>query len=52
MANYILVAIMIGALYTHYMVNDTPDKMGGSALGLVLSLLRLYSIGSLKVKIG
>ena len=51
-ANFILVVIMIGALYTHYMVNDAPDKMGAAIVGLFLSLLRLYSTGYLKVKIG
>ena len=56
MANCVLVVLMIGALYTHYMINDPPEKMGGAAVGLVLALLRLYSIGysytEFKVKIG
>ena len=52
LANYVLVMLMLGALYTHFMVNDTPDKFGGAIVGLVLCLLRLYASGHFKVKIG
>lgn len=50
-ANLVLLAIMIGALYTHFMVNDSPDRWGGAIVGFVLCLVRLYCIGSVKVKI-
>ncbi len=57
LANYVLVVLMLGALYTHFMVNDTPDKFGGAVVGLVLCLLRLYAFGYfkqdfIKIKIG
>ena len=51
MATYVLAIIMIGALYTHYMINDPVQKMAASFIAIILILLRLFSTGNFKVKI-
>lgn len=51
MATYVLAIIMIGALFTHYMINDPVQKMAASFIAIILILLRLFSTGNFKVKI-
>ena len=51
MATYVLAIIMIGAIYTHYMINDPVQKMVASFIASILILLRLFSTGNFKVKI-
>ena len=49
MATYVLLVLMVGALYTQYMVGDLsyPEKFAGAVIGLILVLLRLYTMGEL-----
>ena len=51
MATYVLAIIMIGAIYTHYMINDPVQKMAVSFIASIVILLRLFSTGNFKVKI-
>lgn len=46
-ATWVLLVIMFGALYTHFMVGDTPKDMGGAFFGLAIILTRLYTMGAL-----
>ncbi len=48
LATYVFLLIMVGAIYTHVMVGDGFDKMGGAIFGLVLVLVRLYTMGELR----
>ena len=47
LATYTLLVMMLGALYTHYAVGDAAHKFGGAIFGLVIVLLRLYTMGEL-----
>ena len=51
LGNYVLMVIMLGALWTHYMVKDTADKFGPAVFCLTLLLTRLYTCGKLEVKL-
>ena len=46
-ATWVLLGIMLGALYTHFMVGDAPKDMGGAFFGLAIVLIRLYTMGAL-----
>ena len=48
LATWVLLVIMLGALYTHFMVGDKPKDMGGAFFGLAIVLVRLYTIGALR----
>lgn len=47
LATWILLILMLGALYTHYMVGDALKEMGGAFFGLAIVLTRLYTMGAL-----
>lgn len=47
LSNWVLLVIMLGALYTHYSVGDTLQDMGGALAGLTFVLTRLYTLGAL-----
>lgn len=54
LATYVLVVMMLGALYTHYSVGDPLQKCGGAVLALVLLLLKLYledELRSVQIKV-
>lgn len=51
LATWILLGLMVGALYTHIMMHHPPEKMGGAIFGLVIVLLRLFTMGEIHVKI-
>lgn len=40
---YILLLIMVGALYSHYSIGDPLKEMGGAIFGLAIVLARLYT---------
>lgn len=42
MATYVLLVIMVGALYTHYMIKDSLQEAGAAFFGLAIVLVRLY----------
>ena len=54
--NLILFCIMVGAIYTHYAIQDPVDKMGGAIVGLALVLIRSFIMMTrgteVKIKIG
>ena len=47
LATWALLVLMFGALYTHYMVGDSLNDMGGAFFGLAIVLIRLYTMGAL-----
>jgi hypothetical protein len=47
LATWVLLVIMFGALYTHFMVGDTVSEMGGAFFGLAIVLTRLYTMDAL-----
>ena len=47
LATWILLAIMMGAIYTHYAIGDTLQDMGAAIAGLGFVLTRLYTMGAL-----
>lgn len=49
--HYVLMVLMLGAIWTHYYIHDTVDKFIPALLCLGLLLLRLYSCGKLDVKV-
>ena len=44
LATWALLVIMFGALYTHFMVGDAVNDMGGAFFGLAIVLIRLYTM--------
>jgi len=42
LATYVLLVIMVGALYTHYMIKDSLQEAGAAFFGLAIVLVRLY----------
>lgn len=48
---YVLALVMVGAVYTHVMINDPVGKMSGAIVTSVLIGLRLYSMNRLRVKV-
>ena len=48
LATWVLLALMVGALYTHYSIGDTLQEMGGALAGLGFVLTRLYTMGALR----
>ncbi len=48
LSTWVLLGIMVGALYTHYSVGDTVQDMGGALAGLGFVLTRLYTMGALR----
>lgn len=51
LGHYVLMLIMLGAVWTHYMVRDAVDQFVPALVSLGLLLLRLYTCGKLKVKV-
>ena len=53
LASLALLVLMLGALYTHYMLGAPPQKFGGAAVLLGLILVKLYCAitGSLSVSV-
>lgn len=51
LGNYVLLVIMMGALYTHVAVGDAASQLVPAAVCLALCLLRLYTCGKLKMKV-
>ena len=47
LATWALLVLMFGALYTHYMVGDAVNEMGGAFFGLAIVLIRLYTMDAL-----
>lgn len=47
LATWALLVIMFGALYTHFMVGDAVNEMGGAFFGLAIVLIRLYTMDAL-----
>ena len=47
LATWVLLVIMFGALYTHFMVGDAVNEMGGAFFGLAIVLIRLYTMDAL-----
>lgn len=48
LTTWMLALIMVGALYTHFMVGDDIADMGGALFGLAFVLTRLTTMGELK----
>ena len=47
LATWTLLMMMFGALYTHFMVGDAVNEMGGAFFGLAIVLTRLYTMGAI-----
>ncbi len=50
LATWVLLVVMVGALYTHIMLHHPPNKLGGAIFGLVLVLTRLFTMGQIHAK--
>ena len=48
LSTWVLLAIIVGALYTHVSIGDTVQDMGGALAGLVFLMTRLYTMGALR----
>ena len=51
LGHYVLMIIMVGAIWTLYMVKQTADKFVPALVCLGLLVLRLYTCGKLSVKL-
>ena len=49
--HYVLVLIMLGAIWTHYYIGDTVEKMMPALVCLVLLLFRFYTCSKVSVKV-
>ena len=49
--HYALLLVMLGAIWTHFFLKDTVDKMIPAISCLGLLLLRLYTSGKVSVKV-
>lgn len=47
LATWVLLIIMVGALYTHFSVGDVIQDMFMALVGLAFVLARLYTMGAL-----
>lgn len=47
LVTWLLLVIMVGALYTHISIGDSLQDMGGALAGLGFVLTRLYTMGAL-----
>lgn len=47
LATWALLVLMFGALYTHFMLGDAVNDMGGAFFGLAIVLIRLYTMDAL-----
>ena len=47
LSTWVLLVLMIGAIYTHYSIGDSLQDMGGALAGLGFVLTRLYTMGAL-----
>ena len=47
LTTWVLLVIMVGALYTHISIGDSIQDMGGAIAGLGFILTRLYTMGEL-----
>lgn len=47
LSTWVLLGIMVGAIYTHFSIGDTLQDMGGALAGLGFVLTRLYTMGAL-----
>ena len=52
MSTWTLLAIMVGAIYTHIRIGDTIQDMGGALAGLGFLLTRLYTMGAIDLREG
>ena len=50
LGTYLLLIIILGALYVHFMVGDKADVYVPVAIGLGALLVRLYTLGRLEFK--
>lgn len=51
MGHYVLLCVMMGAVWTHYAIGDTVDKLVPALVCLGLLVLRLYACKKLRVKL-
>ena len=51
LGHYVLMVVMVGAVWSHYSIGDTVDKFVPALVCLGLLMLRLYACGKLKVKV-
>ena len=49
--HYTLLVLMLGAIWTHFSIGDSTDKMIPALSCLALLLLRLYTCGKVSLKV-
>lgn len=52
LATWLLATVMVGAIVTHILINDPPEKTMAPVFPLILLVTRLYTMESGKVKTG
>ena len=51
LGNYVLLVVMLGALYTHFAMKHTADHFVPALVAFALLATRLYTCGRLEVKL-
>ena len=51
LGNYVLLIVMLGALYTHLMLRSTADKFVPALVAFALLVTRLYTRDQVEVKV-
>ena len=47
LATWVLLVMMFGAIYSHFMIGDAVSEMGWAFFGLAIVLIRLYTMDAL-----